>query len=223
MYLEDSAGKTAFQKAVTDVSAGALAYDTEPLTTLGRLDPFSPQFQSMTLEKGAMVFHMLRWEMGDETFLEVSARVAVAIYGQVCPQLRRGDGRGGAESQLQLDAVLCAVAGWDRRAGVSDKFTVFRLGNNKGFRTVGSIDAGSGPVPDAGRAADRDGRKDGDTARRRVAGTESQYTVETFGRPRRITIDPQNWLLKSTPDLAVRVAVLARAAAGGAGRSDGRR
>ncbi len=32
--------------------------------------------------------------------------------------------------------------------------------------------------------------------------------VETFGRPRRITIDPQGWLLKSTPDLAVRVAVL---------------
>lgn len=42
MYLEDSAGKTAFETAITDVSAGALAYDTEPLTTLGRLDPFSP-------------------------------------------------------------------------------------------------------------------------------------------------------------------------------------
>ena len=42
MYLEESAGKTAFESAITDVSAGALAYDTEPLTTLGRLDPFSP-------------------------------------------------------------------------------------------------------------------------------------------------------------------------------------
>ena len=70
MYVEDSSGKTAFQSAVMDVSAGALAYDTEPLTTLGRLDPYSPQFQSMTLEKGAMVFHMLRWEMGDEVFLK---------------------------------------------------------------------------------------------------------------------------------------------------------
>ena len=70
MYLEDASGKTAFQSAVMDVSAGALAYDTEPLTTLGRLDPFSPQFQSMTLEKGAMVFHMLRWEMGDDGFLK---------------------------------------------------------------------------------------------------------------------------------------------------------
>ena len=42
MYVEDANGKTAFQTAVGDVSAGALAYDTEPLSTLGRLDPFSP-------------------------------------------------------------------------------------------------------------------------------------------------------------------------------------
>jgi tetratricopeptide (TPR) repeat protein len=51
---------------------------------------------------------------------------------------------------------------------------------------------------------------DGKTETRRVdvTGTESQYSVETFGRPRKIGIDPQNWLLKSTPDLAVRVAVL---------------
>jgi Tfp pilus assembly protein PilF len=41
-----------------------------------------------------------------------------------------------------------------------------------------------------------------------LSGTESRYSVETFGRPRRITIDPENWVLKSTPDLAVRVAVL---------------
>src|SRR5207245_11658189 len=68
MFVEDSAGKTAFQSAITDICAGALAYDTEPLTTVGRLDPFSPQFESMTLEKGAMVFHMLRSEMGDDVF-----------------------------------------------------------------------------------------------------------------------------------------------------------
>src|SRR3984893_14588055 len=68
MYLEDTAAKTAFQSAISDVQAGALAYDTEPLTTLGRLDPYSPQFRSMRLGKGAMVFHMLRWEMGDDGF-----------------------------------------------------------------------------------------------------------------------------------------------------------
>jgi tetratricopeptide (TPR) repeat protein len=51
---------------------------------------------------------------------------------------------------------------------------------------------------------------DGKTETRRVdvSGTESPYSVETFGRPRKISIDPDNWVLKSTPDLAVRVAVL---------------
>src|SRR5580704_7000150 len=68
MYVERVSGQTALQAAVIDISAGALAYDTIPLTSAGRLDPFSPQFQSMTLEKGAMVFHMLRWEIGEDNF-----------------------------------------------------------------------------------------------------------------------------------------------------------
>ena len=57
-----------------DVQAGALAYDTEPLTTMARLDPFSPQFQSMTLEKGAMVFHMLRLGDGRRHLLRLPQR-----------------------------------------------------------------------------------------------------------------------------------------------------
>ncbi len=66
MYVEDESGKSALRAALEDVAAGALAYDTTPLSSVGRQDPFSPQFQSMTLEKGAMIFHMLRWEVGDK-------------------------------------------------------------------------------------------------------------------------------------------------------------
>ena len=69
MYVEDESGKSAMRAALEDVAAGALAYDTIPLSSAGRLDPFSPEFQSMTLEKGAMVFHMLRGEIGDKAFL----------------------------------------------------------------------------------------------------------------------------------------------------------
>src|SRR5664279_5148743 len=69
MYLEDVSGNGALVSAIQDVSAGALAYDTIPLSSTARLSPFSPEFQSMTLEKGAMVFHMLRGEIGDKAFL----------------------------------------------------------------------------------------------------------------------------------------------------------
>ncbi|HET7102663.1 MAG TPA: M1 family aminopeptidase, partial [Terracidiphilus sp.] len=69
MYLEKESGKSALNSALEDVAAGALAYDTIPLSSASRLAPFSPQFQSMTLEKGAMIFHMLRGEIGDNAFL----------------------------------------------------------------------------------------------------------------------------------------------------------
>jgi aminopeptidase N len=210
MYLEDSAGKTAFQSAIGDVSAGALAYDTEPLSTLGRLDPYSPQFQSMTLEKGAMVFHMLRWEMGDDAFQSF-------LRGMLSQYTDKGIKSANVQTVAEAQSVKGAhldltafFAQWIDGTGApafADKYSVFRLGNNKGFRTVGSIseDLDLFRMPVELRI-----ETDGKTEDRRidVSGTDSPYTIETFGRPRRISIDPENWLLKSTPDLAVRVAVL---------------
>jgi len=215
MYLEDSAGKNAFQTAIGDVSAGALAYDTEPLSTLGRLDPFSPQFQSMTLEKGAMVFHMLRWQMGDEAFTSFlrslltqytdkgvrSSQVQDIAEAQTVNSTNNGG------SHLELTPFFSQWIDGTGAPAFTDKYSVYRLGNNKGFRTVGSIseDLDLFRMPVELRI-----ETDGKTEDRRidVAGTDSSYTVETFGRPRRISIDPENWLLKSTPDLAIRVAVL---------------
>jgi predicted negative regulator of RcsB-dependent stress response len=206
MFVEDQNGKAGFQAAVTDVQAGALAYDTEPLTTLGRLDPFSPQFQSMTLEKGAMVFHMLRWEMGNEVFLKF-LRSTLSQYTDKSIHTANVQTIAEASSNLNLTAFFSQWLDGTGAPEFTDNYSVFRLGKGKGFRTVGSVsqdlDLFSMPV-------ELRIETEGKSEERRVdlSGTESRYTVETFGRPRRITIDPDNWLLKSTPDLAVRVAVL---------------
>ncbi len=215
MVLEDFAGKNAFQSAVGDVSAGALAYDTEPLSTLGRLDPFSPQFQSMTLEKGAMVFHMLRWEMGDDAFQSFlrnllsqytdkgirSSEVETVAEAQPVNSANNG------VSHLELTPFFSQWIDGTGAPAFTDKYSVYRLGNNKGFRTIGSIgeDLDLFKMPVELRI-----ETDGKTEDRRidVAGTDSPYSVDTFGRPRHISIDPENWVLKSTPDLAIRVAVL---------------
>ena len=206
MYLEDTGGKTAFQSAVMDVQAGALAYDTEPLTTLGRLDPFSPQFQSMTLEKGAMVFHMLRWEMGDEVFIKF-LRGLLSQFTDKSVRSSNVQTVAEAQSKLELTAFFAQWLDGTGAPAFGNKYTVYRLGNNKGFRTIGAVtqDLDLFKMPVELRI-----ETDGKTEKRRVdvSGTDSQFTVETFGRPRRIAIDPDNWLLKSTPDLAVRVAVL---------------
>jgi len=226
MYLESSAGKTAFQAAISDVSAGALAYDTEPLITLGRLDPFSPQFQSMTLEKGAMVFHMLRWELGDDAFQHFlrdllaqyaskgirSAQVQDLAEAQTISNSSGGSDKTGSgnkteSSHLELTPFFSQWVDGTGAPTFTNKYNVYRLGNNKGFRTQGSIsedlDLFRMPVE---LRIETDGKTD--DRRIDVAGTDSPYTIETFGRPRRITIDPEGWLLKSTPDLAIRVAVL---------------
>ena len=206
MYLEDSSGKNSFQTAISDVSAGALAYDTEPLSTLGRLDPFSPQFQSMTLEKGAMVFHMLRWEMGDDTFQKFLRSL---LSGYTDKGIRSADVEDIAEAQsrLKLTAFFSQWIDGTGAPAFTDKYSVYRMGNNKGFRTIGSI---SEDLDLFNMPVELQIETDGKTEDRRidVAGTDSAYQVDTFGRPRKIAIDPENWLLKSTPDLAVRVAVL---------------
>ena len=206
MYLEDSGGKTAFQTAIGDVSAGALAYDTEPLTTLGRLDPFSPQFQSMTLEKGAMVFHMLRWVMGDDGFQQF-LRGLLSQYTD--KGVRSADVQKVAEAQskMELTAFFTQWLDGTGAPALTNKYAVYRLGNNKGFRTIGSV---SEDLDLFRMPIELKIETDGKTEVRRVdvSGTDSQFEIETFGRPRRISIDPDNWVLKSTPDLAVRVAVL---------------
>ena len=206
MYLEDSAGKQSFQNAVGDVSAGALAYDTDPLTTLGRLDPFSPQFQSETLEKGAMIFHMLRWEMGDATF-DKFIRNLLSQYTDKGVRSRDVEEVAQKSSGLELGPFFAQWVDGTGAPQFTDKYTVYRLGNNKGFRTVGAIaqDLDLFQMPVELRV-----ETEGKTEIRRVdvSGTDSSYSIETFGRPRRITIDPQGWLLKTTPDLAVKVAVL---------------
>ena len=206
MFVEDQNGKAGFQSAITDVEAGALAYDTEPLTAMGRLDPFSPQFQSMTLEKGAMVFHMLRWEMGDAVFQQF-LQALLTQYADKSVRTANVETVAEDASKLQLTAFFSQWLDGTGAPEFTDNYSVFRLGKGKGFRTVGSVaqnlDLFSMPVElrieTEGKSEDR--RVD-------LSGTESHYTVETFGRPRRIIIDPDNWLLKSTPDLSVRIAVL---------------
>jgi predicted negative regulator of RcsB-dependent stress response len=206
MYVEDENGKSAMHAALQDVAAGALAYDTIPLSSDGRLSPFSPEFQSSTLEKGAMVFHMLRWEIGDKAFL---ATMKGALSQYTDQSMRTLDFVKVAEAQSQQE-LTPFFAQWIDGTGApqfTDKYAVYRLGNNKGFRTIGEIqqdlDLFRMPVE---LRVETDGKTE--TQKVDVVGTDTQYVVDTFGRPRHIAIDPQNWLLKATPDLQVRIAIL---------------
>ena len=206
MYVEEENGKSALKTALQDVSAGALAYDTIPLSSAGRLSPFSPEFQSMTLEKGAMIYHMLRWEIGDKAFLATLKGVLSQFTDS---GIRTSDLTKVAESQSQQQ-LTPFFAQWVDGTGApqfTNKYAVYRLGNNKGFRTIGEInqDLDLFRMPVELRV-----ETDGKTVNQKVdvVGTNSQYVVDTFGRPRHIAIDPGDWVLKSSADLQVRIAIL---------------
>jgi aminopeptidase N len=206
MYVERVSGQTALQTGVVDISASALAYDTIPLTSAGRLDPFTPQFQSMTLDKGGMIFHMLRWEIGDENFTK-TLRAIITQYADKPIRTRDVEKVAEQQSQQQLTAFFAQWLDGTGAPQFQDKYTVYRLGNNKGFRTIGEIgqdlDLFNMPVE---LRVETEGKTE--VKRVDVVGTNSQYVVDTFGRPRHIAIDPDNWVLKNTPDLQVRIAIL---------------
>ena len=206
MYLEDVSGKEALEQAIPDVSASALAYDTIPLTSAGRLDAFSPQFQSMTLDKGGMVFHMLRYEIGEDAFKK-TLQTVLSTHKDGSISTREFEKIAEGASQQQLTAFFAQWLDGTGAPQFTNKYTVYRLGNGTGFRTIGEIqqdlDLFRMPVT---LSVQTEGKTE--TKQIEVSGTDSQYVIDTFGLPRKISIDPDDAVLKNTPDLQVRVSIL---------------
>jgi predicted negative regulator of RcsB-dependent stress response len=206
MYMEQENGQNAMKAALQDVAASALAYDTTPLSSSGREAAFSPEFQSQTMDKGAEIFHMLRWLVGDKSFNAIS-KAALSQYTDQGMRAADFEKVAEAQSQQQLTPFF---AQWVDSTGApqfTNKYAVYRLGNGKGFRTIGEInqdlDLFRMPVE---LRVETEGKTE--TKKVDVVGTNSQYVVDTFGRPRKIAVDPQNWVLKSSPEIQVRIAIL---------------
>src|SRR5205807_1515487 len=206
-YVESAAGEAGLEEAVKDMSVGALAYDTVPLSSAGKLDMFSPEFQSLTTDKGAMILHMLRWVEGEAKF-DQTMRTFATQFMEKSASL--DDFRAIAEKDYG-DKLTWFFSQWLDSTGAPEfksKYTVYRLGeNNKGFRVVGEIaqdlDLFRMPVE---LKIDTDGKTE--NKRVEVVGTNSPFTVETFGKPRRIVIDPDDHVLKNSKDVKLRSSIL---------------
>jgi aminopeptidase N len=214
-YVEDAAGQAAYQEVVKDMEVGALAYDTVPLSGLSRLDTFSPEFQALATDKGAVIMTMLRWVVGDAAFEKTLTNFAQQFQGKSATV---DDFRTVAE-QNYGDKLNWFIMQWVNSTGAPEfktKYTVYRLGGPavcsdpkkcKGFRIVGEIqqdlDLFRMPVE---VKVDTDGQSE--TQKIEVVGTNSAFTIETFGRPRRITVDPGNAVLKNSSELKLRAAIL---------------
>jgi aminopeptidase N len=206
MYVENAAGAAGLEEAVKDMSVGSLAYDTVPLSSAGKLDLFSQEFQSLVTDKGAMILHMLRWVMAEDKFLKTMRSFASQFAGKPAST---DDFRTLAE-QNYGDQLTWFFSQWLDSTGAPEfkvKYTVYRLGSNKGFRVTGEIaqdlDLFRMPVD---LKIDTDGKTE--DKRIEVVGTNSPFTVETFGRPRRIAVDPDHHVLTNSVDVKLRASIM---------------
>ncbi len=215
LYAEQNAGKEAGLKAVDEFAVGALMYeDAAPVAQAARLAAYSPDYRSVVMNKGAMIFHMIRAQMGDVAFksalrdfyfqfAEKSARI------EDFENIAQRRAQAAAKPQQEPPNLRSFFTQWLNSTGVPEfslEYVVYRT--PKGFRVVGKIkqplDTFRMPVD---LRIDTEGNPELKTID--VIGTESGFTVETFGRPKPggIKIDPNNVILKGSTSLRARAAV----------------
>lgn len=218
MYVENAAGAAGLEEAVKDMSVGALAYDTVPLSSASKLDIFSTEFQSLTTDKGAMILHMLRWVLGEDKYNKTMREFAAQYAGK---SASTDDFREVAEKNFGSQ-LTWFFSQWLDSTGAPEfkvKYTTYRLGGNfakesktqqersPGFRVTGEIsqdlDLFRMPVD---LKIDTDGKTE--NQRVEVVGTTSPFSVETFGRPRRISVDPDHRVLTNSSDVKLRASIL---------------
>jgi tetratricopeptide (TPR) repeat protein len=215
LYAEQSAGREAGLRAVDEFAVGALMYDdAAPIAQAVRLAPYSSDYRSVVMNKGAMVFHMLRGLMGDVAFKTMLHDFATKYAGKTATiddlvNLADKDVQAAAKPGQIAPNLRGFFVQWLNSTGVPDfttEFVVYRT--PKGFRIVGKIkqpiDTFSMPVE---LRIDTEGNPE--TKWVDVLGMESPFTVETFGRPKPggIKVDPNNLVLKGSVALRARAAI----------------
>ncbi len=218
MYVENAAGSAGLEEAVKDMSVGALAYDNVPLSSASKLDPFSTEFQSLVTDKGAMILHMLRSVLGEDKYLKTMREFAATYAGKSATM----DEFKAIAEKYYGDQLTWFFSQWLDSTGAPEfklKYTVYRLGGVQatsaavkekklpGFRVTGEItqdlDLFRMPVD---LRIDTDGNTE--NKKIEVVGTSSPFTVETYGRPRRISIDPDHHVLTNNSDVKLRASIL---------------
>ena len=215
MYAEQNSGKEAGLKAVDEFAVGSLMYeDAAPIAQAARLIPYSGDYRSVVMNKGAMIFHMVRAQMGDASFKSLLHDFYGKFNGRSARnedfvELAQRHAQAGTKTGQAAPNLQPFFAQWLNSTGIPEftlEYVVYRT--PQGFRTVGKIkqplDTFQMPVE---LRIDTEGNPETRTVE--VIGTESSFTVETFGRPKPqgIKIDPNNVILKASTSLRARAAI----------------
>lgn len=203
LYIEQASGAAALEAEVRDTYIEALTLDNLPVIQSGRLEDYSPEYWAATAGKGAAVLHMLRYVIGDDKF-NASLKQFLASY------------QGKSATTDDFRKTVEAVSGqkldyfflqWIESSGAPEfklDYTVFRTA--KGFRVMGKVsqDLDTFRMPVEMKIETEGNPED---KRIEVVGTSSEFLVETFGKPKRIVLDPNNRVLRFSNQMRVAVAI----------------
>jgi tetratricopeptide (TPR) repeat protein len=203
LWEEHTNGPAAFEDALHETYIEALTVDNPPLIQAARLEDYSPEFWATTAGKGAAILNMLRSVMGNEGFSKLLANFT-GQYGW--QSVSTADFRKMAE-QISGQNLQYFFLQWIESSGAPEfklEYTVFRT--QKGFRVMGKItqDLDTFHMP-VDLKIETEGNPE--TKRVDVVGTTSEFTVDTFGKPKSVTIDPNGAVLRWSPPVRVAVAI----------------
>ncbi|HZS50437.1 MAG TPA: M1 family aminopeptidase [Bryobacterales bacterium] len=205
LWVENSAGPAAFNAEVQDTSIEALTNEETPVIQADTLPDYSPELMAITSAKGAMVLHMLRYLVGDDVFFR-SVKEFAQKYAWNSAITADFEKIVSAEAKQGLQYFFIE---WIESSGASEfklEYTIFRLGEGKGFRVVGKVtqDKDTFRMP-----VEMLIETEGEPERKKieVAGTSSEFSVDTFGKPKRVILDPDHKVLRLDDKIRVAVAI----------------
>ncbi len=203
LYLENTVGTGALESENRDLYIEALTVDQPPLIQTSRLEDYSPEFNAATAGKGAAVYNMLRLVMGDKVFGDFLKQLATKYNGKsvTTEQFKN------LASELAGQDLGYFFIQWIESQGAPEfklEYTVFRTA--KGFRingkVVNDLDTFRMPVE---LKIETEGNPEMKTVE--VIGSSSEFAVETFGKPQRVTLDPSGKVLRWSNPIRVSVAI----------------
>jgi aminopeptidase N len=203
LYTDNVNGAGAMDAQVHDTYVEALTVEQPPLMQSSRLEDYSPEFWAATAGKGAAVLHMLRSIIGDDNFFKLLRTVPERFAGK---SINTADFQKVTE-EISGQSLNYFFLQWIESSGAPEfkmEYTIFRT--SKGFRVNGKIsqDLDTFRMPVTLRI-DTEGNPE--EKKVEVAGTSTDFAVETFGKPKNVVLDPKNQLLRYDNDMRVAVAI----------------
>jgi aminopeptidase N len=181
----------------------ALTVDNVPIIQASRLDDYSPELWALTGSKGAAVMNMLRYVVGDAKFFQT---VKTFAQDNVWKSVNTEMFEKTAENVAGQDLGYFFIQ-WIESSGAPEfklEYTIFRT--QKGFRVMGKI---SQDLDTFRMPVDLKIETEGNPEEKRVevVGTSSEFSVDTFGKPKNVLIDANNRVLRYDPQVRVAVAI----------------